>query len=31
VTFEAIEASGLDVFLEPIRHELATRTYRPMR
>jgi RNA-directed DNA polymerase len=31
VTFEAIEASGLDVFLEQIRHELATRTYRPMR
>ena len=31
VTFEAIEASGLDGFLEQIRHELATRTYRPMR
>jgi RNA-directed DNA polymerase len=31
VTFEAIEASGLDAFLEQIRHELATRTYRPMR
>jgi RNA-directed DNA polymerase len=31
VTFAAIEASGLDVFLEQIRHELATRTYRPMR
>src|SRR4030095_920712 len=31
VTFEAIEASGLDAFLEQIRHELATRTYRPKR
>jgi RNA-directed DNA polymerase len=31
VTFEAIEANGLDVFLEQIQHELATRTYRPMR
>jgi RNA-directed DNA polymerase len=31
VTFEAIEASGLAAFLEQIRHELATRTYRPMR
>ena len=31
VTFEAIEARGLDVFLEQIRHALATRTYRPMR
>ena len=31
VTFAAIEASGLDVFLEQIRHALATRTYRPMR
>jgi RNA-directed DNA polymerase len=31
VTFEAIEASGLDAFLEQIRHELVTRTYRPMR
>src|SRR5690242_9725314 len=31
VTFEAIEASGLEAFLEQIRHELATRTYRPMR
>src|SRR5262249_11859716 len=26
VTFEAIEASGLDAFLEQIRHELVTRT-----
>ena len=31
VTFEAIEASGLDAFLAQIRHELVTRTYRPMR
>ena len=31
MTFEAIEASGLDVFREQIRHALATRTYRPMR
>jgi RNA-directed DNA polymerase len=31
VTFEAIEASGLDACLEQIRHALATRTYRPMR
>jgi retron-type reverse transcriptase len=31
VTFAAIEANGLAVLLEPIRHELATRTYRPMR
>ena len=31
VTFEAIEASGLEAFLEQIRHALATRTYRPRR
>jgi RNA-directed DNA polymerase len=31
VTFEAIEASGLDAFLEQRRHERATRTYRPRR
>jgi RNA-directed DNA polymerase len=31
VTFEAIEASGLDVFLEQVRYKLAARTYRPMR
>jgi RNA-directed DNA polymerase len=31
VTCAAIEASGLDAFLEQIRHALATRTYRPMR
>src|SRR5918911_2447857 len=31
VTFEAIEASGLDAFLEQIQDELVTRTYQPMR
>ena len=31
VTFEAIEASGVDVFLQQIRDELVSRTYRPMR
>jgi RNA-directed DNA polymerase len=31
VTLEAIEASGLDVFREQIRHALVPRTYRPMR
>jgi RNA-directed DNA polymerase len=31
VTFEAIEESGVDGFLERIRDELATRRYRPMR
>jgi RNA-directed DNA polymerase len=31
VTFEAIEASGRDAFLEQRRHERATRTYRPRR
>ena len=31
VTFEAIEASGVEAFLEQIRDELVTRTYRPMR
>src|SRR5919197_4059868 len=31
VTFEDIEASGLEPFLEQIRDELVTRTYRPMR
>jgi hypothetical protein len=31
VTCEAIEASGRDVFLEPIRHARAPRTSRPMR
>ena len=31
VTFAAIEASGLEAFLEQIRHARATRTYRPRR
>jgi RNA-directed DNA polymerase len=31
VTFEAIEASGLDAVREQIRHALVTRTYRPRR
>jgi len=31
VTFEAIEESGVDGFLDQIRDELATRRYRPMR
>ncbi len=31
VTFEAIEASGLDAFLEQRRHELVTRTSHPLR
>lgn len=31
VTFEEIEADGVDQFLEQIRDELVTRTYRPMR
>jgi RNA-directed DNA polymerase len=31
VTFEAIEASGVDVFLQQIRDELVAGTYRPMR
>jgi RNA-directed DNA polymerase len=31
VTCEALEASGRDRFLEQIRHERATRTYRPRR
>jgi RNA-directed DNA polymerase len=30
-TFEAIEESGVDEFLEQLRDELATRRYRPMR
>jgi len=29
VTFEAIEVAGVDAFLEQIRDELFTRTYRP--
>jgi RNA-directed DNA polymerase len=31
VTFEAIEQSGVEAFLQQIRDELAARTYRPMR
>jgi len=31
VTFEAIEQSGVESFLEQIRAELVTNTYRPMR
>jgi RNA-directed DNA polymerase len=31
VTFEAIEESGLEVFLEQIREGLVSGTYRPMR
>src|SRR5947209_5543147 len=31
VTFEAIEQSGAEFFLEQIRAELVTNTYRPMR
>jgi RNA-directed DNA polymerase len=31
VTFEAIEASGVEAFLEQIRDELVSRTYRPQR
>jgi RNA-directed DNA polymerase len=31
VTFEAIEAGGVEVFLGQLRDELLARTYRPMR
>ncbi len=31
VTFEAIEAGGVDAFLEQIRGELVARSYRPLR
>ena len=31
VTFKAIEDRGVDAFLEQIRGELVSRTYRPMR
>src|SRR5438132_13584350 len=31
VTFEDIEASGVESFLEHIRDELVARTYQPMR
>ena len=30
VTFEAIEAEGVERFLEPLREELVQRTYRPL-
>src|SRR5262249_86428 len=30
VTFEAIEGSGVESFLQQIRNELVTNTYRPM-
>jgi hypothetical protein len=31
VTFEAIEAQGLEGFLGELREELVQRTYRPLR
>jgi RNA-directed DNA polymerase len=31
VTFDAIEAGGLEAFLAELRDELAARTYRPLR
>ena len=31
MTFEAIEQSGVNEFLEQIQYELKTRTYYPMR
>ena len=31
VTFEAIEADGVENFVEQLRQELVARTYRPMR
>jgi RNA-directed DNA polymerase len=31
VTFEAIEAGGVEAFLGQLRDELVTRTYRPLR
>src|SRR5260370_7017789 len=31
VTFEAIEESGEESFLQQIRHELVSNTYRPLR
>jgi RNA-directed DNA polymerase len=31
VTFEAIEAAGVEPFLAQLRDELVSRTYRPLR
>jgi RNA-directed DNA polymerase len=31
VTFERVEAEGVEPFLRQIRDELVSRTYRPMR
>src|SRR5262245_6047856 len=31
VTFEAIEAGGVEAFLAQLRDELVSRTYRPLR
>ena len=31
VTFEAIEAEGVEIFLQHLQDALVTRTYRPMR
>src|SRR5262252_8505997 len=31
VTFEAIEESGVELFLQQLRDELVTHTYRPLR
>jgi RNA-directed DNA polymerase len=31
VTFEAIEAGGLDAFIDQLHQELVERTYRPLR
>lgn len=31
VTFEAVEAQGVDRFVEQLRRELSERTYRPLR
>jgi RNA-directed DNA polymerase len=31
VTFEAVEAQGVDVFLKGLQDELTTRTYKPLR
>ena len=31
MTFEAIEADGVETFLQQLRDALVTRTYRPMR